>query len=112
MWEFHLVQCMAMHMSIKVAITEQNIHITRKTGSCITNLTKSVRKNAKNKYINSFLDTGNGQITKRLWSFIKNKRKDQCCIPPIHLNNTTITESHEKSNAFNGYVHQFSPKKT
>ena len=46
-------------------------------------------QSAYNKYINSFLDSGNGQITKRLWSFIKSKKKDQCSIPPIHYNNIT-----------------------
>ena len=55
---------------------------------------------AYNSYINSFLDSGNGQVTKRLWSFIKNK-KDQCA--PINTNNKTLTDSHQKSNAFNDY---------
>ena len=41
---------------------------------------------AYNRYIYSFFDSGNGQITKRLWSFIKSKKKDQCSIPPIHCN--------------------------
>ena len=58
---------------------------------------------AYNKYISGFFDIGNGQSTKRLWSFIKNKKKDQCSIPPIRHNNSSITDSHEKSNVFNNY---------
>ena len=57
---------------------------------------------AYNTYINDFLDSGKGQLTKRLWLLIKNK-KDQCSILLIHHNDTTITDSHEKSNIFNNY---------
>jgi len=51
-------------------------------------------RKAYNNYINSFLDSGNGQITKRLWSFIKSKKTDQCNIPPINCNEETLTDSH------------------
>ena len=58
---------------------------------------------AYNAYINSFIEAENGNVTKRLWSFIKHQKKDQCSIPPIHVNDTTLTDSQEKSNAFNDY---------
>ena len=40
-------------------------------------------RKAYNNYINSFLDSGNGQITKRLWSFIKSKRKTSVTYPQL-----------------------------
>ena len=76
------------------------------TGNCITNLKKECQKecqSAYNRYIYSFFDSENGQITKRLWSFIKSKKKDQCNISPIHCNDITITDSQGKSNILNEY---------
>ena len=58
---------------------------------------------AYNTYINSFIDTNDGQVSKKLWSFIKSKRKDQCSIPPISHHGNTITDSFLKSNTFNEY---------
>ena len=53
--------------------------------------------------INSFIDSKNGWPTKSLWSFIKNKKKDQCSIPPIQINDMTVTDSYEKSIVLNDY---------
>jgi len=58
---------------------------------------------ACNNYINSYLDSRNGQTTKKFWSFIKSNKKDQCNIPPINCNQEILTDSHLKSNALNDY---------
>ena len=66
-------------------------------------LKKECQKECQSAYNRYIYDSGNGQITKRLWSFIKSKKKDQCSIPPIHCNDITITDSQGKSNIFNEY---------
>ena len=38
---------------------------------------------------------------KNLWSYVKCKRRDQVTIPPLVVNNSTISESQEKANVIN-----------
>ena len=54
-------------------------------------------------YSSFFVCVTTNFISKRLWPFIKSKRKDQCSIPPINHNGSVITDSFHKSNVFNEY---------
>jgi len=60
-------------------------------------------RSAYQQYINSLADPHSGQTTKRLWSFIENKRNDQCGILPLQIDDTTISDSPSKAEAFNKY---------
>ena len=40
---------------------------------------------------------------KKLWSYIKNLRKDNASIPPLRLGDVTITDSLQKSEIFNNH---------
>ena len=58
---------------------------------------------AYHQYINNLTDSNSGKITKKLWSFIKSKRIDQCTIPPLQVDDITVTDSCPKAEAFNNY---------
>ena len=45
---------------------------------------------AYHQYINNLADPNSGKITKKLWSFIKSKRIDQCAIPGPHYRWMTL----------------------
>ena len=59
----------------------------------------SCRK-AYNIYVSSLLDT-NDKCTKRFWSFIKRKRKDQIGINTLHFEGQSYTQSTAKANILN-----------
>ena len=65
---------------------------------------------AYNIYINSFIDADNGNITKRLWSFIKHIKKHQCSIPQYMLLIPSLQIA--KNNLMHSMItlHQPSPK--
>ena len=46
---------------------------------------------AYHQYINNLADPSSGKITKKLWSFIKSKRIDQCAIPLLQVDDITVT---------------------
>ena len=56
---------------------------------------------AYNDYIASSFTTSSP--TKRLWSYIKSKRKDHCRVGPLKQGSTTYTDSLEKANILNKY---------
>ena len=41
--------------------------------------------------------------SKKLWSFVKTKRKNQCGIPPLQHNGQSYTDSTNKANLFNSH---------
>ena len=59
---------------------------------------------AYHKYINNLTDSDSGKSTKKLWSFIKSKRIDQCTIPPLQVDDITVTDSYPKAEVFNNYL--------
>ena len=58
-------------------------------------------RRAYNDYIASSFTTSSP--TKRLWSYIKSKRKDHCGVGPLKQGSTTSTDSLEKANILNQY---------
>ena len=58
-------------------------------------------RRAHNDYIASSFTTSSP--TKRLWSYIKSKRKDHCGVGPLKQGSTTYTDSLEKANVLNQY---------
>ena len=60
---------------------------------------------AYHQYINNLADPSSGKITKKLWSFIKSIRIDQCTISSLKVDDITITDSYNypKAEAFNNY---------
>lgn len=47
---------------------------------------------AFNKYVSNFTDVNN-HVTKKLWSFIKNKKRDRTGIGPLECQGSTVTDS-------------------
>ena len=58
-------------------------------------------RTAFNKYVSNFIDDNN--ITKKLWSFIKNRKQDRIGIGPLEYQGSTITDSLSKANALANY---------
>ena len=56
-----------------------------------------------NEYIASSFTTSSPTQSKRLWSYIKSKRKDNCGIGPLRQGSNTYTDSLEKANILNQY---------
>ena len=59
---------------------------------------------AHDSYISTLInsdDSGCSNNNKRLWSYIKSKRKDQCGIPSLEKDNQTITDSFCKASILN-----------
>ena len=63
---------------------------------------KECRK-AYNNYIASFISTSLPTQSKRLWSYIKSKRKDHCGVGPLKVCSTTYTDSSQRANVLNQY---------
>ena len=57
---------------------------------------------AFNKYVSNFIDDNN-HVTKKLWSFIKNKKQDRIGIGPLEYQSSTVTDSLSKANALVDY---------
>ena len=60
-------------------------------------------RQAHNSYIQKLVDPETGNITKKLWSYVKNQKKDYCGVPPLLHNDTLITDSYGKANILNDY---------
>ena len=56
---------------------------------------------AYNDYVASLVE--DDHITKRLWTFIKSQRKDNCNIPPLQHEGITYTDHLQKAEIFNNY---------
>jgi len=59
-------------------------------------------RSAFNNYVSSFIDE-NSNVTKKLWSFIKNKRQDHTGISTLEHQGTTYTDSMSKANVLAEY---------
>ena len=57
---------------------------------------------AFNKYVSNFID-GNNNVTKKLWSFVKNRKQDHVGIGPLEYQDTTVTDSLSKANVLTKY---------
>ena len=57
---------------------------------------------AFNKYVSNFID-GNNNVTKKLWSFIKNRKQDRVGIGPLEYQGSTVTDSLSKANVLAKY---------
>jgi len=57
---------------------------------------------AYHKYISSLTD-GNGKITKRLWSYIKKKRKDNFGVASLKHNDNVFNDKKMKAELLNNY---------
>ena len=55
-----------------------------------------------NKYISNFIDDNN-HVTKKLWSFIKNKEQDRIGIGLLEYQGSTVTDPLSKANALADY---------
>ena len=60
-------------------------------------------RKAYNCYISSLFDTENHSISKKLWTFIKNKRRDRCTIGSLKHGNLTYSDPASKANLLNNY---------
>ena len=58
---------------------------------------------AYNKYISKLVDPKVDPNHKRLWSYIKHKRRDQVSIPTLQVNNVSYSSSTEKASILNKY---------
>lgn len=59
-------------------------------------------RTAFNRYVNSFIDD-NGNVTKKLWSFIKNKKQDRTGISTLDHQGVTYTDPASKANVLGEY---------
>ena len=57
----------------------------------------------RNEYVASLLDEHQHSNPKKFWKYIKSKKQDCVSIPPLKVNNVTITESKAKADALNSY---------
>ena len=60
-------------------------------------------RQAHNSYIQNLVDPKTGNVTKKLWSYIKNQKTDYCGVPPLLHNDTLITDSYSKAYILNDY---------
>ena len=69
--------------------------------------TQQEYKKAYNEYISGIVSNSNRANPKRLWSFIKSKRVDNCGVPALKLNDQIYYDiaSYSKSNILNNYFH-------
>ena len=58
-------------------------------------------RQAHNRFLCEIFDPDSNRGYKNLWSYVKCKRRDQVTIPPLVVNNSTISESQEKANVIN-----------
>ena len=69
-------------------------------------------KKAYNNYLSSIVSDANGHNPKRLWSFIRSKRVDNCGISALNFNGQIHSENHSKSVILNNYFHSVFTKDT
>ena len=69
------------------------------------NLQKKIKKECCKAYYNYMekLFNENGSITKRVWTYIKNQRKDHCGVAPLVSNGTSHCDSLTKAKILNEY---------
>ena len=66
-------------------------------------VTRMCIRQAHNSYIQKLVDPETGNVTKKLWSYVKNQKKDYCGVSPLLHNDTLITDSYGKANILNDY---------
>ena len=54
------------------------------------------------KYVSNFID-GNNNVTKKLWSFVKNRKQNHVGIGPLQYQGSTVTDSMSKANVLAKY---------
>ena len=64
-------------------------------------LTQQECRKAYNHFIANLTDVNKPGSSKKFWSFIKSKRKDQCEVPPLVCNGATHTDDLTKANVLN-----------
>ena len=67
---------------------------------------------AYNAYINSFIEAENGNVTKRLWSFIKHQKKINVVYPQYMLMILLLQTARKNPMHSTITLHQYLPKKT
>ena len=67
-------------------------------------------RRAYNNYVSNLVDS-NGNVSKRMWSFIKDKRTDQCGVATLKLNDVTYTKCKDKATILNNYFTSIFTKK-
>ena len=73
-----------------------NMHIAKK-------LVQQECRKAYNKYASDLVDE-KGNISKRLWSYIKSKRTDQIGIPSLVCGDNVYSDSLTRLNILNNYL--------
>ena len=58
-------------------------------------------RSAYNKYITDLVTSADKTVNKRLWSYIKNQKKDYCGVAPLKQGNNTLTQPQAKAEALN-----------
>ena len=58
--------------------------------------------NAYNNYIKGLVDS-NGDVSKRLWNYIKSQRKDHCGVAPLKVDDSIINDISTKAQVLNDY---------
>ena len=64
--------------------------------------TREINK-TRNDYVSNLLGENLQSNPKKFWSYIKSLKQDNVSIPPLKVNNQTITDSKSKANALNNY---------
>ena len=59
-------------------------------------------RKAYNNYVLKFVDT-NGDVSKRLWTFIKDRRTDHCGVASLEVNDTIYNKCKDKASVLNEY---------
>ena len=59
-------------------------------------------RKAYDSYVLSLVDCNNN-VSKRMWSYIKNKKVDYCGVAPLRYNDTLYTDSKDKASILNNY---------
>jgi len=60
-------------------------------------------RQAYNNYISSMINPNTNKVTKRLWSYIKNRKQDNSEIGPLTYQGSTYTDSKDKATVLAGY---------
>ena len=63
-------------------------------------------RKAYNNYIGGLIDE-KGSVTKKLWSYIKNQRKDHCGVAPLKVDGVVYNDSLDKAKILNHYFTVF-----
>ena len=76
-------------------------------------LTQQECHKAYNHFIANLTDVNKPGSSKKFWSFIKSKRKDQCEVPPLVCNGATHTDDLTKANVlYNQFTSVFTNERT